>query len=100
MAAGAIAYPVRHPRWELSYAGQNITGRITDMATEITYSDHRAHQQDRTRAKTTHAETDDLEIVLEDRDRRWQGPWFPVRGDIVTLEIGYEARNGCSTAAT
>src|SRR5439155_26340295 len=30
------------------------------------------------------------EIVLEDRDRRWQGPWFPVRGDIVSLQIGYE----------
>lgn len=60
------------------------------MATEITYSDHRAHHHWRTRAVTTHAETDELEVVLEDRDRRWQGPWFPVRGDIVNLEIGYE----------
>ena len=85
--------PVRHPRWELTYAGQNITGCITDMATEVTYSDHRAHHHHHLRAKMTHAETDELEVVLEDRDRRWQGPWFPVRGDIVSLEIGYDGED-------
>jgi uncharacterized protein len=30
-----------------------------------------------------------LEVTLEDRDRRWQGPWFPQRGDQVDLSIGY-----------
>jgi phage protein D len=87
---GALSYPVRHPRWELTYAGQNITGRITSMATEISYSDHRAHQHHHQRAVATSAEADEVEVVLEDRDRRWQGPWFPVRGDIVNLLIGYE----------
>ena len=77
-AAGAIAYPVRSPRWELTYAGQNITTRVTSMATEISYSDSVEHH------------SDELEVTFEDRDRRWQGPWFPVRGDIVNLLIGYE----------
>jgi phage protein D len=84
------AYPVRHPKWELTYAGQNITGRITGMAMEITYSDgHAHHHHRRQQALMTAAETDDLEVVLEDRDRRWQGPWLPQRGDIVSLLIGY-----------
>ena len=26
---------------------------------------------------------------IEDRDRRWQGPWFPQRGDLVDAAIGY-----------
>jgi phage protein D len=81
VAVAPIAYPVRHPRWELTYAGQNITGRITDMAAEISYRDKLQHL------------SDELEIVLEDRDRRWQGPWFPVRGDIVTLQIGYDSED-------
>src|SRR2546430_2248812 len=88
-AASPISYPVRHPRWELTYAGQNITARITGMATEITYSDTTgAHHHGRGRHKA--AETDELEIVLEDRDRRWQGPWYPQLGDVVTLQIGYD----------
>jgi hypothetical protein len=31
----------------------------------------------------------ELEIELEDRDKRWQGAWFPQQGDVVTLLIGY-----------
>src|SRR5579884_2502083 len=90
-ALSTLAYPVRHPRWELVYAGRNITGRITAMAIEITYSDHHAHHHRRRKqAAMTAAETDELEVVLEDRDRRWQGPWLPQRGDAVSLMIGYE----------
>jgi uncharacterized protein len=78
VAAGAIAYPVRHPRWSLTYAGANITADISAMVTEINYSDKVSHH------------SDELEVTLEDRDRRWQGPWFPTRGDVVTLQIGYD----------
>ena len=31
----------------------------------------------------------ELEVELEDRDRRWQGPWLPAQGDAVSLLIGY-----------
>jgi phage protein D len=47
------------------------------MVTKLSYSDKVAHH------------SDELEVVLEDRDLRWQGPWFPVRGDLVGLLIGY-----------
>jgi uncharacterized protein len=78
MAAGAFAYPVRHPRWLLTYAGRNITADVSGMVTEISYVDKVAHV------------SDEVEVTLEDRDRRWQGPWFPERGDIVTVLIGYD----------
>jgi uncharacterized protein len=93
MAAGAISYPVRNPRWVLTYAGMNITTDISAMVTELTYSDgaktptlprHRRHRQIR-------GASDELEVTVEDRDRRWQGPWFPARGDVVTALIGYDS---------
>lgn len=89
MAASPRVYPVRHPRWILTYAGTNITADVSGMVIEIEYSDSSgAHHQGRGRKSM--AETDGLEIELEDRDRRWQGPWFPTRGDTVTLQIGYD----------
>ena len=43
-------------------------------------------------------ESPDLEITLEDRDRRWQNQWFPQRGDQVDLSIGYTgALASCGT---
>jgi hypothetical protein len=76
--AGAISYPVRVPLWSLTYSGVNVTADISGMVTEISYSDKVAHS------------SDEVEVTLEDRDRRWQGPWFPVRGDVVALLIGYD----------
>jgi len=62
----------------LNYAGRNITADVTTMVTEISYKDKVAHH------------SDEVEVTLEDRDHRWQGPWFPVRGDFVELFIGYD----------
>src|SRR5216683_1310321 len=76
--ASALSYPVRHPRWVLTYAGANISADVSGMVTEIGYTDKVAQS------------SDEVEVTLEDRDRRWQGPWFPVRGDVVTLLIGYD----------
>jgi uncharacterized protein len=33
----------------------------------------------------------ELEFRLEAHYRRWQGPWSPTQGDLVNLQIGYEA---------
>lgn len=69
--------PVRMPAWALTYAGVNIAADVSSMVTEITYVDHEAHT------------SDEIEVTLEDRDRRWQGPWIPTQGDQVVLQIGY-----------
>lgn len=82
---------VRHPVWNVIYQGQNITARITKMVVRIEYKDTKgAHKKHKGRSKESGAETDELIIELEDRDRRWQGPWFPTRGDLVTASMGYE----------
>jgi uncharacterized protein len=77
MSADAIAYPIRTPRWVLSYDGRNITADITKMIIALSYHDKVGRH------------SDEVEVVIEDRDRRWQGPWFPQRGDLVGLLIGY-----------
>lgn len=79
---GAIAqanasYPVRAPGWQIIYRGVPISGRIERMVLAITYTSHES------------GAAPELEITLEDRDKRWQGPWFPQRGDIVAASIGY-----------
>ena len=73
----AIAYPVRSPNWVLSYSGVNITADISRMVLSIRYVDELGGR------------SGELEIELEDRDRRWQGAWFPQQGDVVGLLIGY-----------
>ena len=47
------------------------------MVTEITYTDHESHL------------SDEIEVRLEDRDKRWQGPWYPSQGELLNLQIGY-----------
>ena len=78
MATGVLSYPVRSPRWVLTYQGVNITADVSAMVTGITW----------TRKEEQHS--DEMEVTLEDRDKRWQGPWFPTRGDITTLQIGFD----------
>jgi Bacteriophage probable baseplate hub protein len=73
----AIAYPVRSPRWILTYSGVNITADISRMVLSIGYADELGGR------------SGELELELEDRERRWQGPWFPQAGDSVSLLIGY-----------
>ncbi|MGA8569168.1 MAG: contractile injection system protein, VgrG/Pvc8 family [Candidatus Binataceae bacterium] len=73
----AIAYPVRSPNWILTYSGVNITADISRMVLSISYVDELGGR------------SGELEVELEDRDKRWQGAWFPQPGDVVSLLIGY-----------
>jgi phage protein D len=73
----AIAYPVRSPNWILTYQGVNITADISHMVLSIGYVDELGGR------------SGELEVELEDRDRRWQGAWFSQQGDVVSLLIGY-----------
>jgi phage protein D len=75
--SAAIAYPVRSPNWILSYSGMNITADISRMVLSISYADELGGR------------SGELEVELEDRERRWQGSWFPRAGDAVSLLIGY-----------
>jgi phage protein D len=73
----AAAYPVRAPQWVLTYEGMNITSNVSQMVVGVTYVDH------------LDALSGEVEIEVEDRDQRWQGPWYPGLGDQINLMIGY-----------
>ncbi len=77
MGISATAYPVRTPQWVLTYQGVDITSGISPMVVGITYIDH------------LDALSGEMEIEVEDHDRKWQGPWYPGLGDQVNLTIGY-----------
>jgi hypothetical protein len=88
MAAAPKSLPVRHPRWKLKYTGKDWSADISRMVVEITYTEGKAHHTHD--HQTIGAESDEIEVTLEDRDRRWQGPWIPQRGDFVELWMGYD----------
>lgn len=76
-AATALQYPVRTPEFRVAYAGANITAAISNMVLGVTYTDEAMNR------------AGDLEIKLEDKDKRWQGKWYPQQGDMIELVIGY-----------
>lgn len=76
MAASA-SYIVRSPQWILSYLGVNITADVSQMVLAIRYVDR------------LDGSSGELEVEVEDSAKRWQGPWYPTLGEIISLQIGY-----------
>jgi hypothetical protein len=68
---------VPQPKWVIEYAGKDISRDIAPYVLDITYTD------------VLEGESDDLQINLEDRDHRWKNGWFPQKGDVIKLSIGY-----------
>jgi len=73
----ALSHQVRAPHWILNYAGADISADISPMVISIAYFDYLS------------ARAGELEVALEDSDRRWQGAWYPGLGDRLNLSIGY-----------
>lgn len=78
--ADLVNFPVPHPKWELWYSGKNVTRDIAPMVTGVSYTER------------IDGSGSDAEISLADDQKRWQGPWFPDKGDLVSLKIGYEGK--------
>ncbi len=72
-----LSQMVRKPQWSLLYLGSNITGDISSQVLSVEFVSH----------LSGHA--NELQVELEDRNRNWQGPWYPSKGDLVNLQIGY-----------
>jgi len=75
--AAAISIPVRSPEWVLTYQGINITADISAMVLGISYTDYLSEL------------SGEVELVVEDHDRKWQASWYPTLGDVLNLVIGY-----------
>lgn len=73
--SGVAAIP--RPVFTLVYGQRDITTDITPYVTSVTYSDNLSGQ------------SDELEVALEDTDGRWVDAWYPGKGDVLTLHLGY-----------
>ena len=71
---------VPQAKWVLSYSGADITGDIAADALMISYVD------------ADHGKSDEIEVKLEDRMHRWKGSWYPEKGDVLDLMIGWVGR--------
>lgn len=69
---------VRKPVFYIEYEQKDITAYITPFAISVTYTDHE------------HGKSDEIDIQLEDRENLWKSSWYPSKGDLITVKIGYE----------
>lgn len=59
---------------DITYMGVNITQDIAPYLKAFTFNDNEG-------------KSDDIQIELEDRERKWQGPWLPKKGDKISASI-------------
>ncbi len=71
-------FKILTPAWTLFYRGINITADISAMVISITYVDRLRDY------------SGECELVFEDQNKLWQGPWYPGTGNEVSLTLGYE----------
>ncbi len=71
---------VTEPDWRLLWNAKDVTADLKGATLSIRYSDELEDA------------SDELEVVLEDRDGLWRGPWLPIRGDSAALALGYAGR--------
>jgi len=56
------------------YLGQNISQDLKPYLSQFSYTDNEG-------------KSDDIQITLQDRDKKWQDPWLPRKGDTITAKI-------------
>lgn len=76
--AGRAFKAVKTPTFTLTYEGVDISRDLAELLGTLTYTDR------------LHAQSPDLEIAVENRDRRWMDKWLPAKGDEALLVLGYE----------
>jgi phage protein D len=62
----------------VTYEGSDISDIITPMVTGVRYVDHK------------HGKSDEIELSVEDTDRRWRELWYPDEGDTIDVKVGFE----------
>jgi len=63
----------------LTYAGINIVADISSMVLSISYTDYLSEL------------SGEVEVVVEDHQRKWQTSWYPALGDELNLALGYRS---------
>jgi phage protein D len=66
------------PHFEIYYNNKNISRDISNHLIDVVYKD------------AITGKTDELEITVEDADGNWRSSWYPEKGAILKLKMGYE----------
>ena len=66
--------------FQLRYKQKDITSSISPVMTSVVYTDYE------------HGQSDEIEIRVEDKNHKWKRDWYPVKGDTLSLFIGYEGK--------
>lgn len=77
MTTSALAVDVPRPDWTVTYGQKDITHDITPYVLSVSYTDKLS------------GESDEIQIELEDTELLWQGDWYPGKGDMITVSLGY-----------
>lgn len=71
---------IAQPTFRLVMNGRDVTVDLRKYLTSISFTDH------------VEGEADTLEVMLEDKDSKFRGPWYPREGDSVTAQLGYDGK--------
>lgn len=70
--------PVKKPVFYIEYEKKDITAYISPYVLSVSYTDNE------------HGQSDEIDIQIEDKDHKWKSSWYPTKGDLLTLKIGFE----------
>ena len=66
------------PYYVLTINGKNVTQDVSAFLSSVEYNDK------------LEAESDDVQLVIDDVAGLWQSSWYPQQGDSLTLKMGYK----------
>lgn len=68
---------------KVKYNQKDISSDLLPYLISLKYTDH------------SEGKSDELSITLENVDAFWENEWYPVKGDTIEAEIGFEAMMNC-----
>ncbi|KAF0205489.1 MAG: bacteriophage regulatory [Gallionellaceae bacterium] len=72
--------PVPHPVFKVVMNGKDVTAVLSPYLLSVKYTDFEE------------GEADTLDITVEDTDGKFRGPWYPVKGQTLEMEFGYDGQ--------
>lgn len=78
---------VKTPTYIIEYENKDVTKYIAPYVMSLTYTDNKR------------GKVDEIELELRDDEGLWKSSWYPKKGDVVKVKIGYEGEQllNCGT---
>ena len=71
----------RRAKVKLLYDGVDISADISPYLLSFSYVDN------------AHGKADDIQVTLQDRERRWREPWYPKKGSVLDITVSESRRS-------